>query len=345
MARNNSAPLIALTMGDPAGVGPELIARALDEYLNSESLRLAVVAAPKVLKAAVDLFGSAALGKALEDLEWVGGDSVQPSAGPVTLVEASSMSMNDIARGKASRAAGRAAWDCLEAAMDLVLDGPCEALVTAPVNKAALMSAGFPYPGHTEWLEKKSGGNAVMMLAAKNFRVVPVTMHVPIAKVPRLLKEDLILGAIKTVDQGLRRRMGIKSPRLYVTGLNPHAGEDGVLGKEEKGIIAPAVERARALGVNAQGPFPADSMFGADVRRKYDAAICMYHDQAMLPIKTLGMERTVNVTLGLPIVRTSPGHGTAFDIAWQGAADPRSTLAAIELARHMAKVRRKSNRG
>ena len=204
------------------------------------------------------------------------------------------------------------------------------------------MSMGFKFPGHTDFLAELTGApRAVMMLMSDELRVVPVTAHVPLEQVPRLLNKDLIVETAEIALAALTRDFGIKKPRLAVAGLNPHAGENGRLGSEENDIILPAVEALKARGFAVQGPLPADTMFHAEARNRYDAALCMYHDQALIPLKTLSFWEGINATLGLPIVRTSPDHGTGLDIAGRGVADARSMIAAIKLAVKMADARAK----
>ena len=219
--------------------------------------------------------------------------------------------------------------------------GEASALCTAPINKKALKDgAGFAFPGHTEFLAHLAGvGRVVMMLACDALKVVPVTIHIPIAEVPRALTEDLLTDTIRITHEGLRRDYGLTAPRLAVAGLNPHAGEGGAMGDDEARLIAPVIARLRDEGLAITGPLPADTMFHPAARARYDAAICMYHDQALIPIKTLDFAGGVNVTLGLPFIRTSPDHGTAFDIAGQGKADPSSLIAALRMAREMAAAR------
>ena len=211
-------------------------------------------------------------------------------------------------------------------------------MVTNPINKAALYDAGFTYPGHTEFLAALTGaaGKQIMMLASPDLRVVPVTVHASLRNSIGMLTTDGIVVAARTTAIALRREFGIAHPRLAVAGLNPHAGEQGALGDEETTIIAPALATLRAEGIDVSGPWPPDTMFTRTARARYDAAICMYHDQALIPLKTLDMDHGVNITLGLPIVRTSPDHGTAYDIAGKGVADPSSLIAAIELAATLA---------
>ena len=224
--------------------------------------------------------------------------------------------------------------------MRACLEGEAAALVTAPIHKAVLNAAGFPFPGHTEFLAALTGARrAVMMLASEKLRVVPLTIHLPVAEVPGAISKQAVFETGEIILTALRRDFGILNPRLAVAGLNPHAGEEGMLGAEEETIIAPAIAALKARGFAVRGPLSADTLFHEEARQTYDAALCMYHDQALIPIKTLSFWDGVNVTLGLPIVRTSPDHGTALDIAGTGKADPRSMIAAVKLAADMADAR------
>jgi 4-hydroxythreonine-4-phosphate dehydrogenase len=226
-------------------------------------------------------------------------------------------------------------------AVALTRAGATAAVVTNPIHKAVLYAAGFGFPGHTEFLADLAGAPLpVMMLAGPSLKVVPLTVHIPLAEVARRLDADRIVRRARIVADALRRDFGIARPRLAVAGLNPHAGEGGAMGEEEKLIIAPALTRLRAEGLAVLGPLPADTMFHARARAGYDVALCMYHDQALIPAKTLDFDEAVNVTLGLPFVRTSPDHGTALDIAGRGVARPNSLIAAIELAAVLARRRR-----
>ena len=220
----------------------------------------------------------------------------------------------------------------------MVREGRARALCTAPIAKAALAEgAGFAFPGHTEFLAHLAGDVPVaMMLASPVLRVVPATIHVALSEVPRLLTADLIEGTARLLHAALRDQWGIEAPRIAVAGLNPHAGESGRMGTEDRDVIAPAVARLRAAGLDVSGPFPADTLFHAAARAGYDAALCMYHDQALIPLKALDFAGGVNVTLGLPFVRTSPDHGTAFGIAGRNEADPASMIAALELAAQLS---------
>lgn len=225
--------------------------------------------------------------------------------------------------------------------VELVQSGAAAGLVTCPINKAALkQGAGFAFPGHTEYLGALAGDvPVVMMLACPDLRVVPVTIHIPLSEVPKALTAALLEQTLRLTEAALKRDFAIAQPRLAVAGLNPHAGESGAMGQEEAQLIAPVLERLRAQGMAIAGPLPADTMFHATARARYDVAICMYHDQALIPIKTIDFAGGVNVTLGLPFIRTSPDHGTAYDIAGKGLADPASLIAALRMAAQMAQAR------
>jgi 4-hydroxythreonine-4-phosphate dehydrogenase len=236
----------------------------------------------------------------------------------------------------------RAVTDAIDVAVKMAQAGAAGAVVTAPINKAVLMAGGFEYPGHTEYLQALTEApRAVMMLAGGGLRVVPQTIHIPLADVPKRLSTVAIVETGEIILRALKHDFGIAKPRLAIAGLNPHAGEDGELGGEDRDVVAPAVAALNAEG-DVRGPLPADTMFHAEARAKYDAALCMYHDQALIPIKTLAFWDGVNVTLGLPIVRTSPDHGTAFDIAGTGKANPQSMIAAIKMAAEIADARAKA---
>lgn len=237
--------------------------------------------------------------------------------------------------GKPDLAGARCALNSLDRAIDLTFSGAASALVTAPVSKAQLYAIGFAHAGQTEFVAARCGvstDDAAMMLAGPTLRTVPVTTHVALADVPGLLTRSLILARARATLRGLSRDFGIARPRLAVAGLNPHAGEDGALGHEEIEIVAPAIAELRAEGHDVTGPHAADTMFHPRARTNYDAALCMYHDQALIPLKALHFDEGVNMTLGLPIVRTAPDHGTAFGLAGRGIAEPGALIAAIRMA-------------
>ncbi len=317
---------IALTMGDPAGIGGELTVRAWQALHRSGPCFVALDDPRRLADAPVVEIAS------LEAAAAVFADAL-----PVLPVKLAATPRP----GRPDRTNARAVIASIERAAAFCLSGEAGAMVTNPINKAALYDAGFAHPGHTEFLAELTGarGRQVMMLASPELRVVPVTVHTSLRNSIAMLTTDAIVAASRTTADALRRDFGIAQPRLAVAGLNPHAGEQGALGDEETTIIGPAIAALRAEGVDVSGPWPPDTMFTAAARRRYDAAICMYHDQALIPLKTLDMDRGVNVTLGLPIVRTSPDHGTAYDIAGKGIANPASLIAAIELAAEIARAR------
>lgn len=322
---------LAITLGDPAGVGPEVTARAFHRF--PPDLAATVCGPADIFKLLVGKYCRRGQGRFIIDAPvvetWREALKIDSR---FVVIDTPEYALEDLRPGRSGVKEGRAAWHALEQGLELTRNAADTALVTAPVSKASLLAAGFKHPGHTDFLAERTRSKAVMMLAAGPLRVVPVTAHLPLAAVPAALSVKLILDTLKVLDLELKKKFRITRPRLAVSGLNPHAGEGGRLGGEEKKLIAPAVKKARALGIDAEGPFPADSLFTPERRRTFDVAVCMYHDQALIPLKTVGMDRGVNVTLGLPIVRTSPAHGTAFDIAYQGLARSDSMRAAMALA-------------
>lgn len=324
-------PIVAITMGDPAGVGPEVAAKALGREEVWSCCR------PMAIGNAALMARAAALVRAAFELHPV----AEPSAARFNpaapdLLDPWEEDLSDLAPGRVSVAAARAAVRYVERAVQFALAGQVDAIATGPINKAALQAAGIPAVGHTELLAALTGAERVTtMLTTPGLRVVHVTRHVSLRQVAEHITRERVLETLRVAVAGLRG-MGIPRPRLAVAALNPHAGDGGLLGREEIEVIQPAVERARAEGVDAEGPIPADSVFFRAIRGEYDAVVAMYHDQGHIPIKTHGFERSVTVTLGLPIVRTSVDHGTAFDIAWQGLASEESMVEAIRLAARLA---------
>lgn len=317
---------VALTCGDPAGIGPEI-----------------AVAARKLLGAQVPFF-------------WIGDPRHLPAGTDWRAIHAPDQAVGvaagtlpvlphpfaaEAVAGQPDPQNAQGVIDVITRAVALVQAGEASAICTAPIAKKVLKDgAGFAFPGHTEFLAHLGGvARVVMMLACPELRVVPVTIHVALADVPRLLTPDLLAETIRITEAGLRRDLGIARPRIAVAGLNPHAGEGGMMGREEVEWITPLVERMRAEGFDLRGPMPPDTMFHARARAGYDVAVCMYHDQALIPIKTVDFDGGVNVTLGLPFIRTSPDHGTAFDIAGKGIAHPTSLVAALRMAQQMAVAR------
>lgn len=315
-------------MGDPAGIGGEIAVgawRARDVppfFLIDDPERLASIAAPEpVVEIAAPEEAEEAFGRALPVL-------------PLRLVAPSRPGAPEPANAAATIAS-------IDRAVALARAGRAAGVVTNPISKKLLQQgAGFAWPGHTEYLAHLAGvARTVMMLAAPGLRVVPVTIHLPLVEVPRQLTAELIVETARIVHAALAREFGIARPRLAASGLNPHAGEGGTMGREEMDVIAPALDALRADGIDIAGPLPADTMFHPAARARYDAALTMFHDQGLVAIKTLDFARGVNVTLGLPFVRTSPDHGTAYDIAGTGRADPTSLIEALRLAGEMARAR------
>jgi 4-hydroxythreonine-4-phosphate dehydrogenase len=321
-------------MGDPAGIGGELSLRA---WLALRGSGPAFVALddPDRLESLVRAMGLAVPIQVVDDVSAASG--LFGCALPVLPVP---LTVTPVP-GRPDRANAHAVVGSIERAAILALRGDAGGVVTNPINKAALYQSGFAHPGHTEFLAALTGatGRQIMMLASPMLRVVPVTVHASLRDSIAMLTTDMIVAASRTTAAALRRDFGIPSPRLAIAGLNPHAGEQGALGAEETTLIQPAIDRLRSEGIGVSGPWPPDTMFTASARTRYDVAICMYHDQALIPLKTLDMDHGVNVTLGLPIVRTSPDHGTAFDIAGKWLADPTSLIAAIMLAASLAERR------
>jgi 4-hydroxythreonine-4-phosphate dehydrogenase len=338
---------LALTMGDPTGVGPELIVKALAHKPVLEQVRLIIIGDLGLLCEAAERFAPPRVRKALDLAPAI---HRLPSArslknSPLAVLSLTHLNPEEIRPGRPGPSEGRAMYAYIEAAVTLALKGTVDAVVTGPINKKAMLAGGSPFGGHTELLASLSGaGPVVMMLVNPGLRVAMVTTHIPVAKVPKSLSKEKILSTIIVVHEGLINNFGIKQPRLVIAALNPHAGEGGTLGQEERRIIAPALVRAKNKGILIKGPLPADTLFTRAVLQNADAVICMYHDQALIPLKMLDFEKTVNITLGLPFVRTSVGHGTAPDIAWKGIASETSLLEALKTAREMIRTRKRRAR-
>ncbi len=323
-------PPIALSCGEPSGIGPEIAAKAWEELRDQ---------CPFV---------------------WIGDPAHLPSETPWTAVEdtaiapatsAASMPVLPIrfpeknTLGTPSAANAASVIQSIETAVSLIQSGKASAVCTAPIHKKALIDgADFDYPGHTEFLAALANRDrVVMMLASDQLRVVPATIHIPLSQVPQMLTPELLRETIEITAQGLREQFGITHPRIAVAGLNPHSGEGGKMGREEVEWITPFLASLQSDDFTITGPHPADTMFHAAARKRYDVAIAMYHDQALIPIKTLDFDRGVNVTLGLPFIRTSPDHGTALDIAGKGIANPTSLIEALKLAQNMAQRSRSAS--
>ncbi|MDH3581509.1 MAG: 4-hydroxythreonine-4-phosphate dehydrogenase PdxA [Hyphomicrobiales bacterium] len=322
---------VAVTMGDPAGIGPDITLAAWASAKAEPTVPFMLLSDPEFMRGRAEILK---LDMAIEEI--AGADDalkVFPRALPVLPVAL----QGPIVPGQPEAAAVPAILSAIERAVELVYQGEASALVTNPINKKLLYDSGFDHPGHTEFLgalAQSHGDTAepVMMLACDELRAVPATIHIPVKDVAAALSVELLVATIRTTAQALSSRFGISSPRIAVTGLNPHAGEQGAIGDEEKTIIVPAIEILRGENINVSGPSPADTIFQEPLRSTYDAVVTMYHDQALIPVKILAFDRAVNITLGLPFVRTSPDHGTAYDLAGTGRADPASLIEALKLA-------------
>jgi 4-hydroxythreonine-4-phosphate dehydrogenase len=328
-----TAPL-ALTVGEPAGIGGEIALRAWQRRGTDAVPPFFVIDDPARLERL-----AASLGWRVTIARIDGPEAALAAFAGALPVMAQEFPAPVVA-GRPDPANAASVIAAIATAVALATERRVAAIVTNPIQKETLYQAGFPHPGHTEFLGALAGGaRAVMLLACPGLRVVPVTVHVPLAAALAALTTDAIVAVGRIAAAALARDFGIARPRLAVAGLNPHAGEHGTMGREEITTIAPAVAALRAEGIDATGPFPPDTMFHAAARQRYDAALCMYHDQALIPLKTIDFDGGVNVTLGLPFVRTSPDHGTACDIAGRGIANPASLIAALALAAAMARRR------
>jgi 4-hydroxythreonine-4-phosphate dehydrogenase len=326
---------LAVSIGDPSGIGPEI---ALAAWRLRKELALPafyLLADPALMEARAQHVNWHA---PLAETSPADAGRLFDARLPIVPLRATFID----APGHPDKANAAGIVEAIDRAVADVFSGAAAAVVTCPIAKKPLYDAGFGFPGHTEYLAHLAGQSTgkdvtpVMMLAGPELRAVPVTIHIALADVPKTLSTQAIVTTARIAAHDLKRRFGIANPRLAVSGLNPHAGEGGSMGSEDEAVIRPAIEALRAEGIDAFGPLPADTMFHARARAGYDAAICMYHDQALIPAKTLAFDETVNVTLGLPFIRTSPDHGTAFDIAGKGVARPDSLIAALRLARFLA---------
>jgi 4-hydroxythreonine-4-phosphate dehydrogenase len=323
--RRDKLPIV-VSQGEPSGIGPEVAVKAwsrLNGSIRGRAIQLIGNTDVFLKAAALSKIDASGVGSAVIDV----GGKVEAELGCPSPINA------------------RSVTTAIERSVEACTTGTAAAMVTAPIQKSALTAAGFGFPGHTEYLASLTQQTqAVMMLASSGItpalRVVPFTIHIPLSDVFRRLDTDAIAATGTIVLEALERDFGNAAPRLAIAGLNPHAGEDGTMGREDIEIIAPAVEQLRSRGYDVRGPLSADTLFHEDARKTYDAALCMYHDQALIPIKTLAFWTGVNVTLGLPIVRTSPDHGTALAIAGRGVANPASMIAALEMAAEIADRRR-----
>jgi 4-hydroxythreonine-4-phosphate dehydrogenase len=327
---------IAVTMGDPAGIGPEIVATCMTDPVGD--LSAFVIGDADALRHAL------AAGRSDWNVRVIDAPGSLPAALQTIDVIEVGAPLDALTPGKVDARAGHASFDYVARAIDFALAGKIDAIVTAPINKAAWHAAGITYPGHTELLAERCGiDDFAMMLFNDELKVVLVSIHVPMRQAVDLVTVERELRIIRLADTALRN-MGIERPRVAVAGLNPHAGEGGLFGDEDRMIIAPAIEAARADGIDATGPWPGDTVFMQARKSRYDVVVAQYHDQGLIPLKYLGLDKGVNVTLGLPFVRTSVDHGTAFDIAGKGVADASSLRIAIEQAARMTAHGRFSER-
>jgi len=309
-------PIIGITMGDPNGIGPEVIVKALHSAEVRELCETVVFGDAEIIQAAADNAGLN-INIKVENCSAFGKDDLNP--------------------GSIDKKAGQASLDYISTAVNSALAKNIDAVVTAPISKESTHLAGSAYPGHTEMLKDFTGADqAIMMFEGPRFKVMLVTIHTALANVPGLITKDRVTSTIKLTHDSLINLFKISDPKIVVCGLNPHAGESGAFGDEEINHIIPSVEEAKKMGINIEGPLPADTLFYYANQGKWDAVIAMYHDQGLIPFKMVSFDEGVNITLGLPIIRTSPDHGTAYDIAWKGKADPSSMIAAIKVAARLA---------
>ena len=328
-------PIIGITMGDPTGVGPEIIVKALSMKEPFQVCRPFVFGDQEVLSKTIEMLG---LNTTVEVFEKIPEEGYLPQR--IFLFPLSQLRAGSLHFGKPNRECGQAMVKYVEEAVKWVKNGGLDAITTCPINKQAINKAGCPFPGHTELLAHLVQASSVaMMFLGSRWKVVLVTTHLPLQEVPKWITSDRVLSTIRITDEGLKKYFGIPHPKIAILGLNPHSGEEGLLGKEEQMEIIPAISMARSQGVIVDGPFPADSFFNLSSPFIFDAVISMYHDQGLIPIKMSNFKEAVNFTLGLPFIRTSVGHGTAYDIAGKGLADPTNLIYAILTASKLLKLK------
>ena len=327
-----SRPYLAITMGDPAGIGPEIIVKALASPRVWRVCRPIVVGAMPVFEQEVRRLQSLLRVVPLKG-DHAPIEGKQIAKGCMPILDPFDKPLGRFQKGKAARNSGAASLSCIETAVRLAQYGCVGGIVTAPINKEAIHFAGCSHPGHTELLaDLTKTKNFGMMLLGGPLKILFVTTHLSIRKVPEALTTKKIVQAIRLANASMRQHFQISCPHIGVAALNPHAGEHGLFGNEEQKIIGPAVQQAKQAGIRVSGPWPADTLFGAAVRGDYDVIVAMYHDQGLIPLKTIAFGECINMTIGLPIIRTSVDHGTAYDIAGKGRADPKSLIQAIALA-------------
>ncbi len=334
-------PLVAITMGDPVGIGPEIIIKAMASEDVFDVCRPFITGDRNIISWLVSETGSDAV---INDIDNPGSGIYRP--GNINIINLSGLKPEKIKCGQPDPETGAAMTSYILETVEMVSGGKAHAMVTAPINKYAMHLAGYNYPGHTELIAEKTGcTDFAMMLAGSRIRTSLVTIHTPLSKVPSLINTESVLRIIRLTHSSLVSRFGIEKPRIAVAGLNPHAGEEGMFGNEESEIIKPAIDIAKLEGIDASGPHPPDTVYYHANKGHYDAVVCMYHDQGLIPFKLVHFEDGVNTTLGLPIIRTSVDHGTAYDIAGKGIANPVSMISAINMAAlHAVNLERFNNK-
>lgn len=333
-------PIIGITMGDPTGVGPEVIVKVLTQVKIHRLCRPLVIGDRNVIARAAQIVGSSVK---VEPIDKV--DRLEPSYRKIQVLSLTHMNPDLLRFGRPDKNCGKAMFNYIKEATNLAVNGQISAIVTAPINKFAMNEAGFNYGGHTEILSDLTGTkDYAMMLAGSRLKVSLVTTHSPLREVAGMITPGKVLKTVVLTCRFLHEYMSIKDPRIAVTALNPHAGETGLFGIEEKELILPAIRKVESMGIKVKGPAPADTIFYFALKGEYDAVVCMYHDQGLIPLKMVNFTDSVNITLGLPILRTSVDHGTAYDIAGKGTANPNSMFQAVLLAAKMSKAKKTSPR-
>ena len=327
-------PIVGITMGDPSGIGPEIIVKALSMKEPFQVCRPFIFGDREVLSKTIEMLS---LNTTLEVFEKIPEEGYLPQR--IFLFPLSQLGVDSLCFGKPNRGCGEAMVKYVEEAVKWVRNGKLDAITTCPINKQAINAAGYPFAGHTELLAHLVQASSVaMMFLGSRWKVVLVTTHLPLKEVSKWITLDRVLSTIRITDEGLKKYFRIPHPKIAVLSLNPHSGEEGLLGEEEEKEIIPAITMARSQGVMVEGPFPADSFFNLSGPFAFDVVISMYHDQGLIPIKMSDFKEAVNFTLGLPFIRTSVGHGTAYDIAGKGLADPTNLIKAILTASNLAKL-------
>lgn len=331
---NSNLPLIGITMGDPTGIGPEIIAKALSKEEPFQACRPIVFGDREALSRAIQMQN---LSATLEIIETIPKGRYLP--GKIFLLPLSQLEIASLRFGQPNKVCGEAMVKYIEEAVQWVMTGKVDAITTCPINKQAMNTAGYLFPGHTELLAHLVQASSVaMMFLGSRWKIVLVTTHLPLKDVSKWITANRILSTLRLTDEGMKKYFGNPHPKIAVLGLNPHCGEEGLLGEEEKREILPAIGEAKSLGINVEGPFPADSFFNLLGRHVFDVVVSMYHDQGLIPIKMFDFKEAVNFTLGLPFIRTSVDHGTAYDIAGKGLADPTNLIKAILTAANLSKI-------